>query len=82
MCSVSNRIIWDEALTVFRRFPWYWYTLEHTLEPSGTKIRIIMFETTIPCGIGTNSIDGVPIDFAMAEEQWSWFEKELQDSQE
>lgn len=65
-----------------RTFPWYWYTLEHTLEPSGTKIRTIMFETTIPCGIGTTGIDGVPIDEEMAEEEWAWLEKELQDSQE
>lgn len=41
-----------------------------------------MFETTIPCGVGTTSLDGVPIDDSMAEEQWTWLEKQLQEGQE
>lgn len=60
----------------FRTFPWYWYTLDHVFGSENIKMRIIMFETTIPCGFGARP-DGIPLDDAMAEEQWIWLEEQL-----
>ncbi|XP_077971085.1 tartrate-resistant acid phosphatase type 5-like [Styela clava] len=78
--SVQAQIDYSKISTRWT-MPWYWYTLDFTMPDIGVKLRIIMFETTIPCGIG-GAPDGVAIDDAMAEEEWAWLETQLQEGQD